>query len=454
MLCVAAAYPQIMYRQRPLVPHPATASNKEITLNDLRKYFHLPITEVASRLGTCTTALKKVCRRLNISKWPYRQILSITKSIQSIEMASMADQLDEKQREHFREQLTLLHRMLTEVIKHPNKTIDDCHMILDPDAADEPGDTPSGAYTGQGEKEGEEEEGEGEGGEDSNTVNATITKAQTQPLRSESEDPTEEIVQQLIKSAADNMNASLTFIGRSRKRKSDPAFDHDLAFKQGGGGNKRTNDKTNDRTNAEDLTNLRHRDVHAHEALQTQIQAIDQQLHPASSSSSSQPQAKASTSYAPVAATATVAKEGASHDHSSWPQLELGQTKLKFSHDPENDTYTFLGPIQLAPLQRRKFKANNSGQQRRIVPLMEPDVGGNASVEFLPQTIVNALKKKMDDHNLMEMTNALQFPTDEEESQAREQSREQSREDLREELRDEEQSVQGSIYGDSISVRK
>eukprot|EP00598_Pedospumella_elongata_P012066 CAMPEP_0185001844 /NCGR_PEP_ID=MMETSP1098-20130426/72222_1 /TAXON_ID=89044 /ORGANISM="Spumella elongata, Strain CCAP 955/1" /LENGTH=169 /DNA_ID=CAMNT_0027529213 /DNA_START=191 /DNA_END=697 /DNA_ORIENTATION=+ len=55
--------------------------SKSVRMEDLRKFFHLPIVEVARQLGTCTTALKKICRKNKINKWPYRQIRSITKSI-------------------------------------------------------------------------------------------------------------------------------------------------------------------------------------------------------------------------------------------------------------------------------------------------------------------------------------------------------------------------------------
>ncbi len=72
---------------------------------------------VARRLGTCTTALKKVCRRLNIGKWPYRQIMSIAKSIQSLEMASLSGHMAEKDRMQNREQVELMLRVLAQVIR-------------------------------------------------------------------------------------------------------------------------------------------------------------------------------------------------------------------------------------------------------------------------------------------------------------------------------------------------
>ena len=62
----------------------------------------------------------KVCRKLKIKKWPYRQIRSITKSVQSLEMASLNDALLEAERARYREQITLLQNTLDLLIQDPN----------------------------------------------------------------------------------------------------------------------------------------------------------------------------------------------------------------------------------------------------------------------------------------------------------------------------------------------
>ncbi len=38
------------------------AGNREVRLDELSKYFHLPEKEVAKELGICLTSLKKLCR--------------------------------------------------------------------------------------------------------------------------------------------------------------------------------------------------------------------------------------------------------------------------------------------------------------------------------------------------------------------------------------------------------
>lgn len=105
--------------------------SKSIKLEHLRKFFHLPIVEVARQLGTCTTALKKICRRNRISKWPYRQIKSITKSIQSLEMASLNDALPDETRLQYRQQIVSFQTAIDDLIKDPNSSVDLLMMGVD-----------------------------------------------------------------------------------------------------------------------------------------------------------------------------------------------------------------------------------------------------------------------------------------------------------------------------------
>jgi hypothetical protein len=46
-----------------------------ITFEQLSKYFHLPINDVAKELGICATMLKKICRRNGIPRWPHRKVV-------------------------------------------------------------------------------------------------------------------------------------------------------------------------------------------------------------------------------------------------------------------------------------------------------------------------------------------------------------------------------------------
>jgi len=55
-----------------------------VTEDILREHFHLPLQVVAKKFGMCTTALKKLCRRFGIVKWPHRQLRGIDKKIAAL----------------------------------------------------------------------------------------------------------------------------------------------------------------------------------------------------------------------------------------------------------------------------------------------------------------------------------------------------------------------------------
>ncbi|KAJ4760194.1 Plant regulator RWP-RK family protein [Rhynchospora pubera] len=54
-------------------------------LFELANYLHLPMAEAARRLKVCSTALKHVCRRNGLARWPSRQIQAIDRQIAKFE---------------------------------------------------------------------------------------------------------------------------------------------------------------------------------------------------------------------------------------------------------------------------------------------------------------------------------------------------------------------------------
>ena len=46
----------------------------QTSIQQLAKYFHLPINVAGSRLGICPTVLKKICRKHGLSRWPHRKV--------------------------------------------------------------------------------------------------------------------------------------------------------------------------------------------------------------------------------------------------------------------------------------------------------------------------------------------------------------------------------------------
>lgn len=45
-----------------------------LNLEMLEQFYGVPLHVAAKKLGICQTAIKKVCRRLGIKKWPYKEM--------------------------------------------------------------------------------------------------------------------------------------------------------------------------------------------------------------------------------------------------------------------------------------------------------------------------------------------------------------------------------------------
>ena len=56
-------------------------TKRHTSIETLARFFHLPIALAGEQLGICPTMLKRICRANNITKWPYRKLLSIDKAI-------------------------------------------------------------------------------------------------------------------------------------------------------------------------------------------------------------------------------------------------------------------------------------------------------------------------------------------------------------------------------------
>ncbi|KAL5728656.1 hypothetical protein ACHQM5_001718 [Ranunculus cassubicifolius] len=61
------------------------ARTGKLKLCDLVEYFHLPIEAAAKRLAICPTAIKKICRRNGLRRWPHRKIKSIERKLHKLE---------------------------------------------------------------------------------------------------------------------------------------------------------------------------------------------------------------------------------------------------------------------------------------------------------------------------------------------------------------------------------
>ncbi|XP_054796436.1 protein RKD4 [Prosopis cineraria] len=64
-----------------------------LELDDIRKYFDVPITKAAKELNVGLTLLKRRCRELNITRWPHRKIKSLKALIDNVKELGLADEV-------------------------------------------------------------------------------------------------------------------------------------------------------------------------------------------------------------------------------------------------------------------------------------------------------------------------------------------------------------------------
>ena len=94
-----------------------TSTRLDIDISTLRQCFHLPLAQAAKCLGTCTTSLKKICRKHNIERWPCRQIKSLTKTLHSIQRACLNINLPPNVRLQYIDEIRDLEKALIDITR-------------------------------------------------------------------------------------------------------------------------------------------------------------------------------------------------------------------------------------------------------------------------------------------------------------------------------------------------
>lgn len=354
----------------------ASGVQQSITLDDLRRYFHLPIAEVARHFNTCTTALKKICRKLNINKWPYRQILSLTKSIQSLEMASLNEALDDDLKAQYRKQILILRKTIAEVVNNPSKIVVSetlsKHATADEHEEEDSGDNdtptltlPSAAAMAAPNKDGQASGGgagrsSSEGGDQ---VASSSSSSAPKKILNE-DDPN---VQQVIMAAAALISSRSTGSG-------------------GGVG-----------VNGADLANKSSshskRKISSHASLDSlPLQAYHPSIA-AVTGKRTRPEDEEANELAQEISLSGPSLAAALASRSMTTVFpDVGSTTVRYNAMYDNSRNQFVGPVQLAPLQRRKLR---QGVGRKVVPLMEPDIGSHFQIEFTPHFIMTLLHKSL-----------------------------------------------------------
>ena len=107
-------------------------------LSELRKYYHLPVKKAASKFNVGVTYFKEVCRKKNISKWPYRQMQSMIKSIDKLESAASlvaTNDIDiiEQYRNNIQEIKTGMNKFVMSIGRVTSEDDNNNNLLLDDD---------------------------------------------------------------------------------------------------------------------------------------------------------------------------------------------------------------------------------------------------------------------------------------------------------------------------------
>lgn len=102
-----------------------TEYNRQMTIEYLRQYFHLPLGEVAQLWGISKPAFKKLCRQHGIKRWPSRQVSSIINSITSLQTFCQENELPDKILKEYETRLVVLHSNLEKILQAPNTLLED-----------------------------------------------------------------------------------------------------------------------------------------------------------------------------------------------------------------------------------------------------------------------------------------------------------------------------------------
>ncbi|KAG0626739.1 hypothetical protein M758_2G147800 [Ceratodon purpureus] len=59
-----------------MAPQPVSWSDGPLTIQDVSKFFSVPIAEAAQKLSVCGSVLQRICKENGIARWPYRKVTS------------------------------------------------------------------------------------------------------------------------------------------------------------------------------------------------------------------------------------------------------------------------------------------------------------------------------------------------------------------------------------------
>lgn len=74
---------------------------EKLTFEDIKPFLHLPQDDAAKELSCSDTFLKQQCRKMGISRWPYRQVRSLSNMIAVLYYLLSSNKIDYMNRKMF-----------------------------------------------------------------------------------------------------------------------------------------------------------------------------------------------------------------------------------------------------------------------------------------------------------------------------------------------------------------
>ncbi|GAB2265060.1 hypothetical protein Dimus_000127 [Dionaea muscipula] len=71
-----------------------TTKVEGLEYEEIQKYFEMPISKAAKKLGVGLTVLKKRCRELDIRRWPHRKIKSLKSLIRNVQELGLMEEIE------------------------------------------------------------------------------------------------------------------------------------------------------------------------------------------------------------------------------------------------------------------------------------------------------------------------------------------------------------------------
>jgi len=72
---------EVIYPRRKSREDSRKACQVVVSPEILKEHFDMPLQDAAAKLGVCTSAIKKACRRFGIPKWPFRRLRGAANSV-------------------------------------------------------------------------------------------------------------------------------------------------------------------------------------------------------------------------------------------------------------------------------------------------------------------------------------------------------------------------------------